>query len=482
MPRGWPAILTIGWILVVVAICEGGVALYSLAIGDGLAGIFAEDALAAALVGGGCILVTNGRAFELRFRDATLLTVLAWFVVPVFIAFPLAAAPIGLSPVDAYFEAVSGITTTGSTVLSDIDHKPPSILIWRSLSQWIGGVGIIGFAIAILPFLKVGGMQLFRLEFSDRSDKALPRVRSLALAIAQIYLGLTVLCFLAYWMLGMSAFDALNHALTTVPTGGFSTHDASFGFFASPPLEWASIVFMLLAAIPFLAYLRLVHRRRGFFRRLDPQVEALLVTVSVATLIFALWLFDNLGFSPGQALTEAAFDVVSIVTTTGYASLDYLTWGAFAAAFFLVLTVVGGCAGSTTGGVKMFRFQIAFSTIGQTVRTAIYPHAAVRIRHGDRVVTDEQLGSVGTFIFLFVAVIVTVALLLSIVGLDTETALSAAATAVANVGPGVGPLIGPSGNFASLPEPAKIILSVAMVMGRLEILSVLVLLFPRLYR
>jgi trk/ktr system potassium uptake protein len=481
LPKGWPAILTLGWILLAVAVGECGIVLFSLAVRDGLAPLFAENAAITAGVGGSCILTTQGRRFELRFRDATLLTVLAWFAVPVFIALPLMSRPVGLSWVDAYFEAVSGLTTTGATVLTGLDSLPPSLLLWRSLSQWIGGIGIIGLAIVILPFLKIGGMQLFRLEFSDRSDKALPRVRSIVTAVAEIYVGLSVLCFLVYWLLGMSPFDALNHAMTTLPTGGFSTHDASFGYFKNPALQWAAVIFMLLAGMPFLAYLRFL--QRGSLRdRLDPQASGLVITVAVAVAIFATWLGASRHVGIGDALTQSAFNIVSIVTTTGYASLNYLTWGAFAAAWFFMLTFVGGCTGSTAGGLKIFRFQLVSRVVARHVGRSIHPHAVVPLRYGGRLVSDEQVGSIAVFVFLYIVLIAAIAIFLAALGLDPETALSAAATAVGNVGPGIGSVIGPAGNFASLPDAAKFVLSVGMIMGRLEILSVLLLLMPSFYR
>ncbi|MCB1489249.1 MAG: TrkH family potassium uptake protein, partial [Bauldia sp.] len=347
--------------------------------------------------------------------------------------------------------------------------------------QWIGGMGIIGFAIVILPFLKIGGMQLFRLEFSDRSDKRLPRARSIALAVAEIYVGLTVLCFLSYLVLGMNSFDALNHALTTLPTGGFSTHDASFGYFKSPALRWAAVIFMLFAAMPFLAYLRFI--QRGSLReRLDPQVEAFLLTILAMVVLFSAWLVTSRAFGVGDALTESAFNIVSVVTTTGFASQDYLAWGTFSAVWFFALTFVGGCTGSTAGGLKIFRFQMASRVIARHVESSIHPHAVIPLRYGGRLVTDEQVGSVAVFVFLYLGSIVVISIALAILGLDPPTALSAAATAVSNVGPGIGSVIGPAGNFAPLPDAAKFILSIAMVMGRLEILSVLLLLFPSFYR
>jgi trk system potassium uptake protein TrkH len=455
--------------------------LFSFAVSDGMEEVFAATAGLTVAFGGACVLTTSGRPFELRFRDAVLLTVVAWFVVPAFGGLPLLAKPASLSPVDAYFEFVSGMTTTGSTVMMGLDSMPPSILLWRSTGQWIGGIGIIGLAIVILPFLKVGGMQLFRLEFSDRSDKGLPRTREIASAVGRIYLTLTCACFLTYWLLGMDAFDALNHAMTTVPTAGFSTHDMSFAYFDSPAIEWAGAVFMFLGALPFLAYLQFA-RRGSIWDRVEQQVPTYAALVAVFVLLFTAWLVIAKDVPLGTALTKTAFNTVSVVTTTGYASVDYLQWGALAAAWFFLLTLVGGCAGSTAGGPKIFRYQVMFRMVGQHIRKTIYPHAVVPLRYGDRTLSDDQLRSVGALIFLYFATLMIAALLLSIIGLDTATAMSASAMAVGNVGLGISPIIGPAGNFSSLPDAAKGVLIVTMIMGRLEIMSVLILLMPSFYR
>lgn len=456
-------------------------ALFSLAVGDGMAEVFAATSAITIVFGGACVLTTSGRSFELRFRDAALLTVISWFVVPAFGALPLLAEPVNLSVVDAYFEFVSGMTTTGSTVMTGLDTAPPSILLWRSTGQWIGGIGIIGLAIVILPFLKVGGMQLFRLESSDRSEKGMPRTRQIASTVGRVYVFLTLACFLTYWLLGMSAFDALNHALTTLPTAGYSTHDSSFGYFDSPALEWAGTIFMIAGALPFLAYLQFA-RRGSLWDRIEPQIPTFLLILVSTTLAFALWLTIAQGLDFGTALTKTAFNTTSVVTTTGFASVDYLQWGTFAAAWFFMLTFIGGCAGSTAGGPKILRHQVMFRLIGQHIRKTIHPHAIVPLRYGTRTLSDEQIRSVGAFMFMYFAAVAIVAVMLALLGLDTATAISGAATAIGNVGPGVSAIIGPAGNFSSLPDAAKLVLTVAMIMGRLEILSILILLMPSFYR
>lgn len=481
LPKVWPAVLALGWICLAIGAAQGVMALFSLAVGDGMAEVFVATSAITIAFGGACVLTTSGRSFELRFRDATLLTVIAWFVVPAFAALPLLAEPIDLSVVDAYFEAVSGITTTGSTVISGLDSAPPSILLWRSTGQWIGGIGIIGLAIVILPFLKVGGMQLFRLESSDRSEKGMPRMREIAGAVGRVYLLLTFACFMTYWLLGMSAFDALNHAMTTVPTAGFSTHDSSFGYFDSPALEWACVAFMFSGAIPFLAYLQFA-RRGSLWDRIEPQIPTFLAVLAITTVAFAAWLALAQDVDLGTALTKSAFNTTSVITTTGYASVDYLQWGAFAASWFFVLTFFGGCAGSTAAGPKIFRYQVMFRLVGQHIRTTFHPHAIVPLRYGTRSLSEEQIWSVGAFMFMYFAAFAVIAVLLAMIGLDTTTALSGAATGLGNVGPGIGPIIGPAGNFATLPDAAKLVLAVSMIMGRLEILSILLLLMPSFYR
>jgi trk system potassium uptake protein TrkH len=365
--------------------------------------------------------------------------------------------------------------------LANLDTAPPTVLLWRSTVQWIGGIGIIGVAILVLPFLRIGGMQLFRLESSDRSDKAVPRLRSIALTVGEIYLLLTVACVASYWLLGMTFFDALNHALTTLATGGFSTHDASFAYFDSTALQWTGTVFMTLAALPFLAYYRLLHHHTHQ-DRLDPQAVGFVATLVVLTFLFAIWLHAAQGIDAASALTLSAFNIVSVVTTTGYASTDYLMWGAFAATLFFALTFVGGCTGSSTGAIKIFRFQVMAGMVLQHLRSVFHPHVVAPIRFGARTITDAQTASVGSFIFLYFLCFAAFAAILTTIGLDADTSLSAAATALGNVGPGVGPVIGPAGNFATLPDAAKLVLCAAMIIGRLEIVGVLVLLQPGFYR
>lgn len=441
---------------------------------------FAVSSAITAFFGGLCWMGAHTAAgFELSLRQAFIFTCAAWLVVSGFSALPFWA--FGLSWTDAVFESISGITTTGSTVLTGIDHLPPGILLWRSVLQWIGGVGIIVMAIVMLPFLRVGGMQLFRLESSDRSDNVVTGSGNLVRWIAGIYVGFTALCFATYAALGMTGFDALNHAMTTLSTGGFSTHDASFAHFGSPALEWTAVFFMAAGALPFVAYIQLL---RGGQQRLwhDPQVRGFFKFITLVVLALAGWRVVTQGVPAGEALTEAAFNVVSVVTTTGFASTDYTLWGAFVVAVFLLLTVVGGCAGSTSGAIKIYRFQIAWMTVRRQLVRLSSPLEVTPMRYGGRRVGEDVAAAAFAFIAVFAVVIAIGTVGLAFLGLDLVTALSASATAVTNVGPGLGPIVGPAGNFQPLPDAAKWLLSFAMIFGRLEIFPFLVLLDPHFWR
>lgn len=465
---------TLGILLIIVGMTELIPALVDWKNGHHNARIFLEGSLLSLFFGG--LLLSTNQGFEksLNVRQAFLLTTLSWFFVSLFASFPLYLSDLKLSFTDAFFEALSGITTTGSTVLSGLDGMSHGVLLWRSIIQWIGGIGIIGFGIVFLPFLRIGGMQLFQTESSEKSDKIMPRSSSLITSLFQIYCALTALCALAYYNLGMTGFDAINHALTTIPTGGYSTHDASFGYFESPYLQITATVFMLMGGIPFILYIKLLyHKHFSFFK--DEQFKMLLAMITAFVLILTIWLWQNSNYGIGDSLRYVAFNVVSIITTTGYATTDYTLWGPFAAIFFFFITYLGACAGSTTGGLKVMRLVIVSKTVGKQFKTLLYPHGVFITRYQrktiDQNVTTTVLGFLGMYVFA--NVIMTIAL--SMTGLDFTTAISGAATALANVGPGIGNTIGPAGNFASLSDTAKWLLCSGMLLGRLEILTVIVL-------
>ena len=472
--------LTSGFLLAGMSLLALMHAIGSSLVRDSEAGAFYATAIIGFVPAAVALAAGWGAKAELHFRQAVVITVLAWFGLPIFCALPFMLGTWQLSFVDAVFESVSGLTTTGSTVVSGLDNSPPSLLLWRSVLQWIGGVGIIALSIAILPFLKVGGMQLFKMESSDTSsERLIARPNQMAAAIGSIYLGLTVACMIGYRMNGMTGFEALNHALTTVSTGGYSTSDSSLGHF-STGTHWVAIVFMITGALPFLAYVRLARRNVRQRGRGLGQIGVFFVILAIATaIVCTLRLIEDQDFI--TALREALFNVTSIITTTGYATADYQLWGPFAMAVFFFLTFVGGCAGSTSGGFKVFRFEVMAKALWQNLSRTAQPHSLAPMKLNGHPLRADDIASVALFSAVFVATFAVGALVLAATGLDLMTSLSGSATALTNVGPGLGAIIGPAGNFSGLPDSTKLVLGAIMVLGRLEIFTVLVLFVPRFH-
>jgi trk system potassium uptake protein TrkH len=442
---------------------------------------FAASAAITLTVGG--ILVGANWSAEIRLtvRQAFLLTTLAWTTVSGFSALPFLFSDIKLGYADAFFEAISGLTTTSATIFTNLDYQAPGILLWRSLLQWLGGTGIIAMAVVMLPFLNVGGMQLFRMESSDRSDKFLPRPRQIATSLISAYVAISLLCMVVYWALGMNMFEALCHAMTTVSTGGYSTSDASFAHFDRPALDWAATFFMLAAGLPFVLYVGVLRGRISDLVQ-NQQVRGFLLFVLLTSLAVATWLWRANGMEPQVALRLATFHVVSIVTTTGYHTADYSQWGGFVQLILLMLVFVGACAGSTAGGIKFYRVHVLFDLMRARVRQLLFPHAMLPATYDGRPVSNEVRLSIALFVFVYIGTVGFVAIALSVLGLDLVTSLSGAASAVGNVGPGLGPMIGPAGSYASVPDAAKWVLSAGMLLGRLEMFTVLVLVSPAFWR
>lgn len=443
--------------------------------------VFLAASFSCVFAGGALVLSTRGFDVRLEMRQAFLLTVSTWLVLPAFGALPFAFAELDLSYTDAFFEAMSGLTTTGSTVIVGLDHAPPGILIWRSLLQWLGGIGIIVMAVAVMPMLQVGGMQLFRLESSDTSDKIVPRVGEFIGALAGLYVGLTAICAIALGFAGVGAFDAVAHAMTTIATGGFSTSDGSVGSFASAPVDVIVTAFMIIGSLPFVLYIQAMRGRPLLLWR-DDQVRLFFFIVASFILILAGWLWMTREFTLPSALRFTAFNVVSVMTGTGYATADYNAWGPFAVGIFFVIMFIGGCAGSTSCGIKIFRFHVLIAMAQTQVRHLFQPHGVFVPRYNGRPLPETVGGSVMSFLFLFLVVFLLLALLLAATGLDFITAVSGAGSALANVGPGLGEIIGPAGNYQPLPSAAKWFLSAGMLFGRLELFTVLVLLTPGFWR
>ena len=436
------------------------------------------------------VLITHGAAliclhygrkveFHLGVREMFLLTTSVWVVACIFGALPFVFIT-HINFADAYFETMSGVTTTGSTVLSGLDGMAHSILLWRSILQWLGGVGFIVMAVAVLPYLNVGGMKLFQTESSDWSDKSAPRAKTVANNIVVVYLVLSMLCFLAYWVSGMTLFEAVNHAMTTLSTGGYSTSDQSMSHFSNSA-HWIGTLFMFLGGLPFLLYVQALSRRDNSLLR-DAQVQGffwLIVWVTVVV-TFYLWVRDIYGFM--DALRISSFNIVSVLTTTGYGLGDFGTWGPLTSIIFMILLALGACSGSTSGGLKIFRFQVAYVLLKANLMQLVHPRAVIKQQYNNHNLDEDIVRSLITFSFFFTITIAVLALALTLCGLDWITALTGAAATVSGVGPGMGPIIGPAGNYAGLPEIAKWLLTIGMLLGRLEILTVLVLLFPAFWR
>ncbi|GAA5648196.1 MULTISPECIES: TrkH family potassium uptake protein [Vibrio] len=427
-----------------------------------------------------CLSVGRTAQFKLSVRDMFLITSLVWTIASAFAALPFVFIN-HISFTDAYFETMSGITTTGSTVLSGLDNMAPSILLWRSILQWLGGVGFIVMAVAILPMLNVGGMRLFQTESSDWSDKSSPRAKTVAKNIVAVYLILTLLCMLGYLLTGMTPFEAINHAFTTLSTGGYSTSDGSMNHF-SKGAHWIGTLFMFLGGLPFLLFVAALRKRKPQLLFNDAQVRGFAYLFLTASLIVAAWLCLRDGYTVLDALRVAMFNIVSVLTTTGYGLGDFTAWGALPTTMFAFLMMVGACSGSTSGGIKIFRFQIATSMLHKQMMKLIHPSGVFVQRYNQRPVNEDIIRSVVAFGLTYFMTIIVIAGGLSAMGLDPITSISGSITAVANVGPGMGPVIGPTGNFAPLPDAAKWLLSLGMLMGRLEILTLLVLFFPAFWK
>jgi len=419
------------------------------------------------------------QAFRLNVRDMFVMTTFTWLVSCAFATLPFLLLS-KLSFTDAYFEAMSGLTTTGSTVMQGLEHMPPAILLWRSLLQWLGGIGFIVLAVAVLPYLNVGGMKLFQMESSDRSEKDSPRMSNVARNILIVYLTLSFICGVCYWFSGMSLFDAINHAMTTLSTGGFSTSDASLAHFSNSS-QWVASAFMFLGGLPFLLYVQTLRRRQLVLFR-DAQVQGFFWLVVITTLMMSLWIWYKGVFPLQDAIRISMFNIVSVLTTTGYGLTDFGIWSHFTTVLFIFLMLVGACSGSTSGGMKIFRFQVASALFQKQARQLMHPAGVFPQKYNGRPVSDHIIRSIVAFVLSYMAVIIVSSALLGMLGLPPLEAISGSITAISNVGPGLGPVIGPLGNFASLPDAAKWILAFDMMLGRLEILTVAVLFFPSFWR
>ncbi len=412
---------------------------------------------------------------KLGVRQAFVLTISSWIVISLFGAIPFVYSSSSLSYTDAFFESVSGITTTGSTVIYNLSSLSEGILIWRSLLQWFGGIGIIVLAMAILPTLQIGGMQLLHMEHDDPYEKTIPKVNRFVLELFLVYVFLTIICGILYFINGMSGFDSVIHAMTTISTGGFSSHDDSIGYFDSFRIETISVIFMIIGSLPFVLYLQFIHRQKmNLFK--DDQIKLFLTVILITVILTTIWLKINLSDDLFYSFRVSLFNIISILTGTGYSSSNFSNWGSYGTVMMMIIMFIGGCAGSTTGGIKIFRLQILFRGASSQIKRLIQPHAVYVMRFNGKAVNENTYNSIMGFFFMYIFLFVISAVCLSFFNLDFVTAFSAAASAISNVGPGLGDIIGPSGNYFSLDSGAKWILAITMIIGRLEIFTVLVLL------
>ena len=416
---------------------------------------------------------------KLNLQQAFLLTALSWLSIAIFGSLPFVLSSVEFSFTNAFFESMSGITTTGSTIIENLESMPKGILFWRAILQWLGGIGIIVMAITLMPIMNVGGMQLFKISNNNSSEKILPKSKEIAMRLIYIYLGLTALCAISYYVLGMNIFDSLTHSMTTIATGGFSNYNESIGFFDSYSIEISAMIFIILGSLPFIAYIKFLSGNKKIFFS-DIQVITFLKIILLSIIILSIYLFlvDKTQIN----LKDIFFNVISILTGTGYVNAQFDNWGGFPLVLFLILMFIGGCAGSTTCGIKVFRIQILYSFISNQLKKVIYPKGVFILKYNQSPVDDKFIGSIISFIFMYFIIFFIITTLLSLTGLDFVTSISGAATSISNVGPGLGSIIGPNGNFSSLPEISKWILTMGMILGRLELFAILVLFLPSFWR
>lgn len=475
-----PIFQVVGLLVSTLGIAMMVPAIVDLAFGSPDWVVFVSGSLITLFVGVSMWAASRGADPRLSVRQAFILINACWVSLALFGALPLSWSELEMSFTDALFESMSGLTTTGSTVIIGLDLAPPGILVWRAMLQWLGGLGIIVMAIAVMPMLQVGGMQLFKVEAFDTSEKILPRATQISGNMTLLYVVFTALCIIAYDLAGMHFLDAVVHGMTTIATGGFSSHDSSIGYFNDPAIEMIAVTFMIIGSLPFILFLKILNGApKALFS--DSQVRVFLVTLGLFVLAAAISHCLVNGEPFLEALRHSLFNMTSTMTGTGYASTNHNEWGAFSIGLFFVAMFVGGCAGSTSCGIKIFRMQVVFQNIVQHLKRILYPNGIFPKLYNGQPLSDAVVAAVMTFLFLYFVSVVILSTLLTLTGLDPMTALSGAATAISNVGPGAGGLIGPAGTFALIPDTAKWLLTFGMLLGRLELLSVLVMVMPHFW-
>ncbi len=451
---------------------------------------FIFNEIDASFIGGSIISIIFGILFflsnidhdkKLNLSQAFLLTALSWITIAIFGSLPFIFSDLEMSLTDSFFESMSGITTTGSTVISNLNEAPRSILFWRAILQWLGGIGIILMAITIMPIMNVGGMQIFKVSSIDAAEKILPKFKEVSSRLIIIYSSLTILCAFFYKLFGMGIFDSLTHSMTTIATGGFSNYNESLGYFDSYLIEITSIIFIILGSIPFITYIKFLNGDKKIFIS-DTQINTFIKIIIISIILIFIYLLITKSNSVEFNLRSISFNVISILTGTGYVTKDFNQWGEFPIVFFLILMFIGGCAGSTACGIKIFRIQLLSLFLINQIKKVIYPRGVFVIKYEKNNIDDKFMASVISFIYLYIIIFFILTSILSLTGLDFITAISGAATSISNVGPGLGEVIGPNGNFSSLSDVSKWTLSAGMILGRLELFAILVLFVPSFWR
>jgi trk system potassium uptake protein TrkH len=443
--------------------------------------VFAVAMLVTAFAGFAFVFTSQEKKFHMSHREIFVMTTLSWILMTTFGALPFCFAEQRLTFTDAFFEAMSGLTTTGSTAYTGLDSMPAGLLLWRALLHWIGGIGFIVVAIAILPLLQISGMQLFKSQSFGEMEKSLPRASQIAGYLCGVYFLLTALCAALFYAAGMTMLEAICHSMATISTGGFSTSDASIGHFASATVDWIAIFFMTISSLPFMLFMRLSPRNfRHFFG--DSQARAFVGMVVVFSLMLTAYVFLEGRYGLLDSLRHSFFVVSTIMSTTGFVTQDYGLWGPFAVGLAFFLTFLGACSGSTAGGIKTFRLQILWKLMMQQLNSLISPHSIDNVYYNGKKVSNNDLAAVAGFFFVYIATWIISTILLLLCGLDVVSAMSGSITAITNVGPALGAVIGPAGNFSTL-DPAPVwILSISMLLGRLEFMTIIILLMPRFWR
>ncbi len=481
MPDLRPAFYVIGLMLVALAcllLIPAGV---DWVEGNGNAGAFLTSALISAAMGAFLAMTTrNAMSMEFDTRQAYLLTTLAWIIVPLFGCFPFMMGAPGLNLTGAYFEAVSGITTTGSTVIVGLDALPSGTNLWRGMLNGIGGLGIAFVAMIFLPVMRVGGMQFFRVQGYDTFGKLLPRASDIALSLLGVYVGITVLCMAVYSALGMTPLDAAVTSMATIATGGFAPMDASFSKYPGA-IEYAGIVFMFLGALPYIRYVQLVAGDpRPFWR--DSQIRAMARWILGAAVLVTFWRVLNTGAPVEETFRRALFNLLSVMTTTGFGSGDFSTWGGFALVIAFIVGVIGGCSGSSSAALSVFRVQVILAALWAQVRQISSPNRVIPVKYDGRTVDRETLDALILYSTAYILLLGILSVLVTLLGVDSESALFGVWASLGNIGYALGPVTQATATFRDFPEAAKWVMTLAMLLGRVALLAAFVLLMPRFWR